>query len=886
MAYSGSGGANNPMQLVTCPACGAAAGAVGACPACAVPLRQPFVAAFDIGQGSCNAIVGASGETLAFFDFGYSTTGARQPAPPTRPCLCGAPPIIVSHWDRDHYQLANSMPAALTHDWLGPQQTVLPIATQFMGRIRQAGGTLALWPFAGVGKVRHMVFPWGWVERGTQPQNDTNGSGLVAFVCVRDDPGGIAIPPRRVYTRTTSEPPRAAIARARQAARLVWGIAFARTMPPAQRPFVPDFAALLAAAFAASQSDVRKAVNPVRECAVAAVAAARVVRSIRGCTAARVRQQLRAERALPTLHAANAVWWAAAIAELAAASVAANAPRTVAAKSEAAAAQLTPDQHVLALNWPLIGAAALHPGRQPPGIVRRDDPPYTVHERFIVVNGDVDYDYAPSMLRRRPPAVVEMTAMHHGSAYDDNHALGGTRIPWARDARSARHAVSLADRFRVGGAGNAIAALATTAMTVSRRRVSTTRRQQIRVGVSRAARAAAAAVYAQELANPGELGADPAKFALVAAAAAAAAYRYHDPAIVGVSATLASTLERFAERTVSPHLARVIELVAFAVSRARAGAMPTHDQLREAAEGAIDGDLLAHVSTVVHEAVHNGSPRYTPDHAGADAATAHDLLWRYRTRYLNHTWRGPYVARTALVAADEHVINDLTTGAVASMLASARGSFRRHSLYRAAKSAGRAVKANMPNADVATIEAHLRVQTAQPYTIAWPPVGGGMALVHAIARAAAQLAAEKVASWYAGVPLATLRGVICTALVPADARIAARALRPKPHRPAGRVVYSYGVDPGNNTHEYESRIAGYAGHPHPVALRKYEARGWVDRHNTTTRSAHAGFQGDPDKRHPKGHTALAWDAVNDRTLAVRAIDHQCPRCRKRWRFHR
>ncbi|MEX1364516.1 MAG: hypothetical protein AB1Z98_15425 [Nannocystaceae bacterium] len=839
-----------------------------------------MVAAFDIGQGSCNALIGADGRVQAFFDFGYSTSGARQPAPPTRPCLCDRPTIIVSHWDRDHYQLANAMPEAFGLDWLGPRQTVQPIANQFMARIRQAGGNLVLWPFMGVGAVRHMVFRWGWVERGSRPQDDTNGSGLVAYVCVRDDPAGVAIPARRVSARPGPGAERIAVRRSRKVIRYVWGLAQARRLPASQSQAVYELALPLATVLAASQSHHRKNHMPLRECARAAVSAARQVRLVRGCGAPRVVQQLSAESALPTLRAHNGAWWTTVVGELAAAAVAANSPRTMSQKAAAAAAALTRDPNTPVNDWPHVGGSALQRGGVRRHEIRNGHAPYTSRERFVVVNGDVDYEFAPSMLRSRPPNIIAMTAMHHGSIYDDNHTLGGDRIPWAPDARLARHAVSLADRFRVaGGAGSYIAALATIGISICPRRASRARRELIRNAATRAARAATAAVYAHERAYPGQLNPDLGKFCLVAAAAAAAAARHRDPAIVGIGATLASTLEHFGSRTQSPHLRSVIDMVAKAVLAARQGNALTDDQIVEAADGGLDGDLTRHVGTLVHEAVHNGSPRFGPHTCGGEAATAHDLLWRHRQRYLGHPWRGRYRARISLIANDQDVINDLTTGAVAAMLASDRGHYRRHSVHRAAKAAGRAIKGNMPNAHIGAIELAIRARTQQAYTAVWPPVN-----VDDAARLAGQLAAERVVAWTAGVSLAALSRVARTALDPAAARIAARTLRSRPHQPSGRIAYSYGVDNANQSHEYRSRVAGYAGHPHPVAVDEYEAHGWTDRRNASSRSAHAGFQGDLDTKHSAGHVALGWDDANDRPLAPGPVRHTCPVCRKSWRF--
>ena len=60
MAYSGAPGITNPMQHVTCSNCGAVPGG-NPCGNCGTHLQQPVVVAFDIGQGSCNALIGGDG---------------------------------------------------------------------------------------------------------------------------------------------------------------------------------------------------------------------------------------------------------------------------------------------------------------------------------------------------------------------------------------------------------------------------------------------------------------------------------------------------------------------------------------------------------------------------------------------------------------------------------------------------------------------------------------------------------------------------------------------------------------------------------------------------------------------------------------------------------
>ena len=79
------------------------------CGGCGATSQEPRVVVFDVGQGNCNAIVGADGKVLAYYDFGYSNDG-RPPATPTRLCFCDRPMIVLSHWDKDHLSLIHICP--------------------------------------------------------------------------------------------------------------------------------------------------------------------------------------------------------------------------------------------------------------------------------------------------------------------------------------------------------------------------------------------------------------------------------------------------------------------------------------------------------------------------------------------------------------------------------------------------------------------------------------------------------------------------------------------------------------------------------------------------------------------------------------------------------
>ncbi|GAA5016626.1 hypothetical protein GCM10025794_04700 [Massilia kyonggiensis] len=151
---------------------------------------QPFVGVNMIGAGNNMALYGRDG-LVAYVDFGapLSTNGNTAPAC-ADPCVCGDPPMILSHWDYDHYAMARKVGGAWQRRWLAPQQVMGSVSARelYMRLLAAAphGGALALWP-AGAGKT-HLELPFGYVERGTgRPVNDDC---LAVHVRTRDDPAG------------------------------------------------------------------------------------------------------------------------------------------------------------------------------------------------------------------------------------------------------------------------------------------------------------------------------------------------------------------------------------------------------------------------------------------------------------------------------------------------------------------------------------------------------------------------------------------------------------------------------------------------------------------------------------------------------------------------
>jgi hypothetical protein len=82
-----------------------------------------FVTVYDVGQGNLNALWESDGAARLYFDFGGGVT-ANKPTFPKKSCkLCFAehPPVVLSHWDWDHWSSAGRFPQILDSHWIVPR---------------------------------------------------------------------------------------------------------------------------------------------------------------------------------------------------------------------------------------------------------------------------------------------------------------------------------------------------------------------------------------------------------------------------------------------------------------------------------------------------------------------------------------------------------------------------------------------------------------------------------------------------------------------------------------------------------------------------------------------------------------------------------------------
>lgn len=140
------------------------------------------LAVLDIGQGSANALLCTCGIAVAYFDLGCGVYRNKKTNPAIiQFCDCDGPPIVLSHWDSDHWGGAAIDRAMLARHWIAPRQIIGPKHVAFADSILAAGGTLEIFPshlpVLAVDGAQGVE-----LRRCTGRTSDRNGSGLALFI--------------------------------------------------------------------------------------------------------------------------------------------------------------------------------------------------------------------------------------------------------------------------------------------------------------------------------------------------------------------------------------------------------------------------------------------------------------------------------------------------------------------------------------------------------------------------------------------------------------------------------------------------------------------------------------------------------------------------------
>ena len=106
----------------------------------------PWIVVLDVGQGNAISLCNNSGSTEVYFDLGGGVlaNASTFPAALRNFCFSQNPPIILSHWDFDHWSSGPRDPNSLGRIWIAPRQPVGPMHLAFMATITLAGQLLLL----------------------------------------------------------------------------------------------------------------------------------------------------------------------------------------------------------------------------------------------------------------------------------------------------------------------------------------------------------------------------------------------------------------------------------------------------------------------------------------------------------------------------------------------------------------------------------------------------------------------------------------------------------------------------------------------------------------------------------------------------------------------
>lgn len=140
---------------------------------------------YNVGQGNAIGLCNGNGSVVTYFDLGGGVlaNAGTFPSSLTNFCFTQQSPIILSHWDFDHWSSASRDANSLRRTWFAPKQTVGPTHVALMTSI-MTSGKLLLVPPGFTAKWRGQVY----LERCTG--KDRNHSGVALTLSEQANGGG------------------------------------------------------------------------------------------------------------------------------------------------------------------------------------------------------------------------------------------------------------------------------------------------------------------------------------------------------------------------------------------------------------------------------------------------------------------------------------------------------------------------------------------------------------------------------------------------------------------------------------------------------------------------------------------------------------------------
>ena len=148
-----------------------------------------WVVVYDVGQGATNGLCDDRGMPLAYADLGGGVLANKGTFDPRMRglCLTHSPPVILSHWDWDHWSSGMRFPRSQHMQWIVPLQGLGAVHSAFAA-VLAGNGCLNVWPSSldrlGVGQIM--------IRKCTG--NGRNHSGLAVEVHGPDGQSPILLP--------------------------------------------------------------------------------------------------------------------------------------------------------------------------------------------------------------------------------------------------------------------------------------------------------------------------------------------------------------------------------------------------------------------------------------------------------------------------------------------------------------------------------------------------------------------------------------------------------------------------------------------------------------------------------------------------------------------
>lgn len=101
-----------------------------------------WVVVYDVGQGNAIGLCDQTGGVSCYVDLGGGSGANLRTFPPALQAFCftQCPPIILTHWDEDHWSSGLRDRRALAQRWIAPRQRMGGIQMAFVAAIISAGG--------------------------------------------------------------------------------------------------------------------------------------------------------------------------------------------------------------------------------------------------------------------------------------------------------------------------------------------------------------------------------------------------------------------------------------------------------------------------------------------------------------------------------------------------------------------------------------------------------------------------------------------------------------------------------------------------------------------------------------------------------------------------